>query len=423
MTLVVIYKIEGEEEICALADTRSTDINGFTTSNFAPKLFSLPIKETCGDPKANKINRWECGFAFAGYVVAANYVFATTAAVMSNINVKSGQPGLSLREIADITKKIYQDIFFDICFRQSRLKGYIIDSAVALFGYCPVEGTQKCFVIRSGFVAGPHPVVVMSEHSNRPIAAVLGSGKEAFKERGDISVKNRGFLNVMEVFEGVVLDSSISHVGGGVQMLRARRGSVTIPPILNPTDDPDAPDFMIYGVRTDSLIDKSRCTIGYQEDGSIHYGFGIRNSLNRRLLSDLGFDPDSTQISQRERNTAAMFGAVASVWGDRGTKVRLDEKIYRLSCLSPMIGNPYIGGYCPTCGYFCPIVPDSDRKGVVGVFEGDSQFDILCSSCFGTFRLPPSVLVVKNSIAKPSPVRRLWNSTSLRFIQGATIRR
>lgn len=410
MTLVVIVDVEDENEMLALADTRTTDPNGLTTSDFAPKLFALPIKETYGDPEQEKIKRWECGFAFAGYVTAANYVFATASAIMSNINLKSDRFGLSLLEVAEITKKVYQDIFFDICFRQPRYSDYIIDSAVAIFGFCPVEKLRKCFIIRSGYVAGPHPVVVLGEHSNRPIAAILGSGKQAFETKFQNSVTQKGSANVLEIFEEVVLDRSITHVGGGVQILQARKSGVTIPPILNPTEDPDLPDFMLYGVRVDSLIDKSRCTIGYQETGATFFGFGLRYAINRTMLSRLGVDPDSRNVTQRMKNTAAIFGAVASIWNGHGKKVRLDEKLYRLACLTPTVGNPYIGASCPTCGYFCPLIPDSDRKGVVEIFDGDCEFDILCGSCHGTFRLPPSLLSVKAATAKQNPMIRLLSS-------------
>ena len=413
MTLVVIFDVDDENEMRALADTRTTDTNGLTTSNFAPKLFALPVKETFGDPKLGKIRRWECGFAFAGYVTAAHSVFTTAAAIMSNINLKNDRAGLSLQEVAEITKKVYQEIFFDICFRQPQFRDYIINSAVSVFGYCPIERQRKCFVIRSGYVAGPHPVVVMGENTDRPIAAILGSGKSAFEEGIKSSILRNKPASIMEVFEEVVLDRAITHVGGGVQVLQARREGVTIPPIINPTDDPDAPDFMLYGVRVDSLIDKSRCTIGYQEPGATFFGFGLRDGINRTMLSRLGFDPDSKNIDHRLKNTAAFFGAISSVWIGHAKKVRLDSEKYRLACLSPVIGKSYIGGSCPICGYFCPLIPNSDMNGIAGIFEGDSELDILCSSCFETYCLPSSVLTVKTATAKPNPLSRLLSSAYL----------
>ncbi|WP_421952229.1 hypothetical protein [Pelagibacterium sp.] len=385
MTLVVIWR--QDNALNSIADTRVTNCDTLVLTDFAPKLFLIKVHCETGPINHRHSHEFTIGFAFAGYVSAATYVHAAASAACSNLVAEEAIAPPPLKNIAELVRQIYERIVLDMHFRRPRDAQLVLNSSVLVFGYCPVSEELQSFQIKSGIVAGLPIVAMTARKVDDRHCVALGSGSRAFYAAAS-QMEESGVVDPIRAFLAVHRDPEVKDVGGGIQYLKADRSCAILPPVLNidPAIDPDHPSYSLFGVNVESLGGVAGYKVGHQRPGSVVYGFGLEDAINRTMLRRLEVDPDGLEVTARLKNAAAIFGAVAAAAREKA-KVRLDKAVDVQSV--PLVpGQRYAGHPCPECGEFLRLLPDTGDFMLLEIWEGDGPFVGHCS-CGCRFAFSP----------------------------------
>lgn len=214
MTLCIAWK--QNTKICFASDSRLTIRQGIdyvTTSDSAPKIFSIPVRIYEAGTQHNLLYDKDWGFCLAGGYVSASGYSDTLSELLSNLQIVPSISIIDYEKIINIAYKIYLQISNELI--QQRQYGALCK--ILITGICP--SSNKKFIYEFGYTSKNYTDVqfYMKEIDiDKELIVYLGD-KAAINSFNQKICTWPPKLNHLKCLKDICNDSDIPTVGGRLQ--------------------------------------------------------------------------------------------------------------------------------------------------------------------------------------------------------------
>lgn len=383
MTLVAVSYFK--DGFWALSDSRAShkprDKSEKITDRFT-KTFLLGYRFTSGSSDGGYTFEvtGRIGFAFAGDILAALAIQAMVGNLLENMHdadEKCRTP--NFQTIMKVFLRAAELLNEETLVNPRPYEAFI-------FGFCPTSNEAKLGLLtlkknQNGIFDFVTQDLILSDGMTYSI----GSGAPFFREL--ISRPESKAKNLENLFHEAVANNPDAGTGGAVQLMSVYRDKASYEGVLQADKTKDNVEIYVSGVGNAEFGEVD----GYKL-GRVVVGISSEEVINRQELRRLGYDPNSSEVTQGIKNMAAFLFGVRAAASTIDGKLRIDET-FELETPRPVKGNFYFSAICTHCFLMTPLLADSTKGKNKQLFSGNGKVHAKCIHCGNIVYLQPDQML------------------------------